>query len=152
MRPRTTLVTTRLRIRSTRNGNSGLGWINSTVTNTETVHVSAGSYFDVVFNGAGNIPLDQTTIDGNEISISGSGVGAGLQLTGTPTVLADGRTVRYYVSGGVWQAGTVTVTFNAGSWADTAGDLGSAGSKSFSLIQPIQASVDADQVVFGMSG
>ena len=95
-----------------------------------------------MFNGAGNVPLDQTSINGDEISLSGSGLGTGLHLTGTPTVLGDGRTVRYYVTGGVWQAGSVTVSFAAGSWSDTAGNLGTAGSKTFSLVEPIQAQAD----------
>ena len=55
-----------------------------------------------------------------------------------PSILADGQTVRYYLTG-EFAPGVVTVGFLAGSWADTAGNPGTAGTQSFKLVQPLPA-------------
>src|SRR5207253_10858123 len=77
-----------------------------------------GSFIDVRFNSAGGVPLDPASITdsgaGNdEFMLGGSGLGTGptlvqLDQTQAPSILADGQTVRYYVTG-QFVAGLVTV-------------------------------------------
>ena len=106
-------------------------------TYTVTGTYSGDTYIDVEFAAAANIPLDKTSIDGNEITLGGTGIGtAHLDSGQAPTILSGG-VVRYYVSG-QFAPGTVSVTFNAGSWQDTEGDPGLGGSAAFKLIDQVQ--------------
>ena len=110
----------------------------SVVQGTSTLAVSADTYIDVHYNSAGGVALNTDSIDGNELTLGGAGIGTAALDTGkAPTILADGQTVRYYVSGH-FAPGTVSVAFAAGSWSDTAGNLGTAGSATFKVIDQVQ--------------
>src|SRR5439155_22944995 len=100
-------------------------------------------FIDVAYSGAPGVPLEPSSITGDEIALSGAGTGTGITvLTGTPgttdapTILSDGKTVRYYLTGH-FAPGQVTVTFANGSWADTEGDLGVGGTASFQVIDQL---------------
>ena len=94
------------------------------------------------FARLGGVELDLTTIDGDELTLSGTGA-AGLTLRAdAPTVLADGETVRYYVAG-TYARGTVRVDFAARSWADEDGNEGTASRARFTLVESVPAPADA---------
>ena len=85
------------------------------------------------------MPLDLGSITDStpELSLAGGGVGsAHLDSAQAPTILGNGL-VRYYVAG-QFAPGIVSVSFIAGSWQDTEGDPGLAGSGSFKLIDQVQ--------------
>ena len=88
-------------------------------------------YIDVTFGDVGD-GVDASTIDGNEVSISGAGVGTAV-LDGT-AVLQSGTTYRYAFSGG-FVVGTVTVDFLAGSFQDLAGNANAGEMESFTVTQ-----------------
>ncbi|HEX6130520.1 MAG TPA: hypothetical protein VF044_02260, partial [Actinomycetota bacterium] len=104
---------------------------------TRDVTVPDLTYIDVRFNGAGDSDLDEDSIDGDELTFSGSGA-TGVTVSSdplyAPTVLADGRTVRYYLAG-AFVPGTVRVAFVAGSWRDEDGNLGTGETESFQTIE-----------------
>ncbi|MBN1192791.1 MAG: hypothetical protein JXA36_03745, partial [Coriobacteriia bacterium] len=125
------------------------GWmyagVASVVDAVPATTLPGGSYIDVLFHTVGDSPLDIDTIIDTEgagaveFTLSGSGLGTGASQvalsTDAPTVLADGKTVRYYLSGRFVQ-GPINVTFIAGSWADEAGNLGAAEVQSFYVTEP----------------
>ncbi|MGB1873972.1 MAG: zinc-dependent metalloprotease family protein [Akkermansiaceae bacterium] len=87
--------------------------------NGEVLDVSASNaqtYLEVTFSDAGQ-GVDPDTIDGDELSLSGSGVGT-VVLDGT-AVLVSGTTYRYGFTGSFVDGG-VDVEFVAGSFADLA--------------------------------
>ncbi len=92
-------------------------------------------YIDVTFSDAGGSGLDAATIDGDELTLSGSGVGTAV-LTGTATLVSE-NTYRYPFTGD-FGVGSVNVSFIAGSWQDNAGNVNLAESESFS-VQPDSA-------------
>ena len=103
--------------------------------------LAQGTFIDIRFNSTGGVALDPTSITGNEISLSGNGIGTGptqvqVDSAHAPTLLSDGQTVRYYLTG-TFVKGGVTVTFNDGSWADVAGNTGTAGSDSFMVTEAL---------------
>ncbi|MEP7335688.1 MAG: hypothetical protein ABI717_07900, partial [Actinomycetota bacterium] len=113
------------------------GGVASVVPGSQAITLEDKGFIDVVYNGAAGVALDATTITGNEITITGPGTGTGITVlsgapgsTTAPSMLADGKTVRYYLTG-YFVEGKVTVTFAAGSWGDTAGSVGEAGTASF---------------------
>lgn len=100
------------------------------------------SYIDITFDTLGDPSLnalyaiDAATIDGDELTLGGAG-GANLDLLDlTPTDMGDG-TFRYYVSR-EFGLGTVTVSFNEGSWSDLQGNEGGASQQSFRVIDQMQ--------------
>jgi hypothetical protein len=110
--------------------------------NTINVHER---YIDVTFidpNGSG---LDASTIGdtGQEFTLSGAAA-AGVTINGSPLSIG-GDSHRYFFTGD-FVAGAVTVDFNAGSFADMAGNANAAQAESFT-IESVQASV-ADRHVF----
>ena len=129
-------------------GAAGGGTLLSVVESTRTMAKSAGTYIDVVFSTAGGVTLDANSIldttgpRGAELALDGSGLGTGLtrvQLDSTkaPSILTDGRTVRYYLTG-TFAPGKVTVEFLGGSWQDELGNPGTTGSASFQLIETVK--------------
>ncbi|HSF98182.1 MAG TPA: hypothetical protein VLA55_05785, partial [Ornithinibacter sp.] len=103
---------------------------------TVEADVSAGTvtprtWFDVVFTPVPGATLDVASIlAGGQITFSGAGSEG---LTAVTVLQVDATTFRYLYTGTL-QTGTVTATFVAGSWRDSAGNLGAAGTSSFRLI------------------
>ena len=79
--------------------------------------INAQGYIEVSFLDAGD-GVDISTIDGDELSLSGSGVGT-VVLSDSPT-LVSGSIFRYGFTG-EFVEGAVNVDFVAGSFADQAG-------------------------------
>ncbi|NCF13052.1 MAG: choice-of-anchor B family protein, partial [Verrucomicrobiaceae bacterium] len=79
--------------------------------------LNAQGYIEVTFTDSGD-GVDAASIDGNELSLSGSGVGTATLSGGAPT-LVSGTSYRYGFSGN-FVDGTVNVDFVAGSFADLA--------------------------------
>ena len=99
-----------------------------------------GRYIDVTFDAASAAGLDAASITdaGAEISLAGAGLGSiALDATRAPSILPDGRTVRYYLDG-EFDPGLVTVTFAAGSWQDAGGNLALGGSQSFQVVERVE--------------
>ena len=72
------------------------------------------------YSSAGGVALNTSSIDGDELTLGGNGIGTAALVTAQPpTILADGQTVRYYVTGH-FAPGAVTVGFNVGLWSDVA--------------------------------
>ena len=112
----------------------------SVVESSATVALTGDTYVDVAFTGAGSATPDVSTINGDELQLSGSGVGtAAIDSSVAPTVLGNGSTVRYYLTG-QFTPGVVHVSFVAGSWQDTAGNQSAAGSTTLRLIDQLPAS------------
>src|SRR6185312_2610836 len=114
---------------------------------TQSKTLTQGTFIDIRFNSTGGVALDANSINGNEITLSGTGIGTGsgrvqLDTTHGPTLLSDGQTVRYYLTG-TFVKGTVTVAFNDGSWADVAGNTGTAGSESFAVTEQLTSPTPA---------
>lgn len=84
------------------------------------------TYADVGSNG-----LDLSTIDGDEITLSGSGLGS---VTLTGAAIAQGSNVYHYTFTGQFVEGDVQVDFQAGTFADTAGNTNLAEAESFSAV------------------
>ena len=80
--------------------------------------LNAQGYLEVTFADSGD-GVDASTIDGDELSLSGTGLGTATLVGGAPT-LVSGTTYRYGFSGDFVE-GSVDVTFEAGSFADQAG-------------------------------
>ena len=94
------------------------------------------TYIDVRYGTVGGIGLDVSKLDGNEFSISGSGLGsAALQAT-APTRVADG-VFRYYFSRG-FVAGPVVIEFHGAAWADEQGNPGSDSTESLQLVETVK--------------
>ena len=94
----------------------------------------------------GDTALDPASLANADIALSGDGVtdAAGARTvvadpTRGPELLADGETVRYYLTG-AFEKGRVQVDWADGAWRDTAGDASVAGSGSFHLIEALEAS------------
>ena len=110
---------------------------------SQNVTLADHTFIDVAYSGAPGIPLDPTSLTGDEITISGAGSGTGITVltgahgtTNAPSILSDGTTVRYYLTGH-FTPGQVTVTFVNGSWADHVGDLGVGGTATFQVIDQL---------------
>ena len=88
------------------------GTISPAILNTQ-------GYIEVTFSDSGD-GVDASTIDKNDLSLSGSGID-NAQFDGDP-VLVEGSTYRYGFSGDFVE-GTVNVEFQAESFADLAGNL-----------------------------
>ena len=79
--------------------------------------LNAQGYIEVTFSDVGD-GVDAASIDGGELSLSGSGVGTATLSGGAPT-LVSGTTYRYAFTGS-FAVGSVDVEFVAGSFADLA--------------------------------
>ncbi len=77
--------------------------------------------------------FDPTTITGEEISISGPGVGTAV-LDGTVVPTPEGGEFEYFFDGLMEQDASVTVTFVAGTFADLDGNLNVEETESFTVI------------------
>ena len=117
--------------------------VTPTGTYVPTGVLSGDSYLDVQYATAAGIPLDPSTIDGNEFALGGTGVGTAQLVACTtgsttcPTIIGNGL-VRYYISG-QFTPGIVSVTFAAGSWQDSKGDPGLGSTQTFTLIDQVPA-------------
>ena len=69
--------------------------------------------------------VDVTSLGGNDLTFSGGGTQA---LIFSSVQYAGGLAIYSYTLPGALTAGTVTVTFNAGAWHDTDGNLSAGGS------------------------
>ena len=90
------------------------------------------NYLDVIFADVDGSGLDPASIDGDELSLSGAGVGTAM-LDGTVT-LVGGNTYRYGLNpSGEFVAGNVDATFVGGSWQDNAGNAGVSETETFTV-------------------
>ncbi|MCP4855514.1 MAG: discoidin domain-containing protein, partial [Fuerstiella sp.] len=81
------------------------------------------NYLDVTFADGDGSGVDPASIDGDELSLSGAGVGTAT-LDGTVT-LVGGNTYRYGLNpSGEFVTGSVDATFVGGTWQDNAGNAG----------------------------
>ncbi len=90
--------------------------------------VNGQRYIDVAFSDTGGSGLNTATINGDEFTLSGSGVGTA-SLAGTAT-LVSGTTYRYAFTGD-FAVGAVDVNFISGRWQDNAGNANLAKTESF---------------------
>ena len=97
--------------------------------------LNAQAYIEVSFADTGD-GLDASTIDGDELSLGGTGVGTAVLEVGAPT-LVSGTTYRYGFSGS-FVDGSVDVTFEAGSFADLAEtpNTNAAETEGFTVVTP----------------
>ena len=112
------------------------------------------AYLDVTFTDVGD-GLDTRTIDGDELMLSGPGVGSATLSTDMP-ILVPGTltTYRYPLAGGQFVEGAVQVDFVAGAFADLAGNLNQAASQGFDVAPPppvVQLVDDGDTGFFAPS-
>ena len=105
-----------------------------------------GTFIEIHVDRVGDTALDPASLANADIALSGDGVtdAAGARTvvadpTRGPELLADGETVRYYLTG-AFEKGRVQVDWADGAWRDTAGDASVAGSGSFHLIEALEAS------------
>ncbi len=94
--------------------------------------INGQDYIEVTFADAGDSGLDPASIDGNELTLSGDGVGTAV-LSGTAT-LHSGSTYRYPFTGD-FVIGPVDVNFVADRWQDNAGNANLAETESFTVQQ-----------------
>ena len=106
----------------------------------ELADLNSRGYIDVTFGDVGD-GVDASTIDGNEVSISGAGVGTAV-LDGT-AVLQSGTTYRYAFTGDFVE-GLVIVDFVAGSFSDVAGNFHAGDTESFTVALADMAPPTAD--------
>jgi hypothetical protein len=97
--------------------------------------LNAQGYIEVTFADSGD-GVDASTIDGDELSLGGTGVGTAVLSGGAPT-LVSGKTYRYGFTGS-FVDGSVDVIFGAGSFADLAGtpNVNVAETESFTVTTP----------------
>ncbi len=97
--------------------------------------VNGRGYLDVTFADTGGSDLDAASITdaGQEFTLSGAAA-SGVTVDGAAT--ATGRGTYRYTFTGEFSAGTVTVSFTAGTFADNAGNLNAAATESFTLDAP----------------
>ncbi len=109
--------------------------------------LNAQGYIEVTFDDLGG--LDDTTITGDEVTISGTGVGTAVLNSGAPT-LVSGTTYRYAFTGS-FVDGAVDVNFVAGSFADLAGNTNVAETESFTVaVPPFVAIIDDGDAGFSI--
>ena len=110
------------------------------------------SYIDVTYPLIGSSAINPATITGHEFTLGGAGA-AGVAIGTNPLLVsqsASSETYRYFYTGN-FVPGVVTVQFNAGSWADQAGDTGTASTQQFQVISqlaPPAAGQSTQQVFF----
>ena len=87
-------------------------------------------YIEVTFADSGGSGLNASTIGGDEITISGAGVGTA-SLSGSATLVSS-STYRYGFNG-AFVAGSVNVNFVANTWQDNSGNANAAETESFTV-------------------
>ena len=97
-------------------------------------------YIEVRFRPSSGNSIDRATIDGNEIEVRNA-AGNLVPLTGSPIRVGTTDIYRYSFSGAL-AAGTYTVNFLAGTFADTAGIPNQAKSESFRVEVPTATILD----------
>ncbi len=112
------------------------------------------SYIDVTYPLISSSPINPATITGHEFTLSGAGA-AGVTIGTNPLLISQttsSETYRYFYTGS-FVPGLVTVSFNAGSWADSAGDTGTASTQTFQVITQLAPPVagQSNQQVFFIS-
>ncbi len=123
----------------------------SVLTPPQSLAIAPGQsrgYIDVNYALISGSPIDSTTINGNEFTIGGAGA-SGVTFGTDPLLVASSstsETFRYFFTGS-FSPGPVTVQFIAGSWADLAGDLGTASTQAFQAISQV-APNDPQRVFF----
>ena len=103
------------------------------------------TYIDIRFNTAGGIAIDETTINGDEISLAGPGLGTATLADGVtkaPTLLGD-NIYRCYIDRGEatdtgFAPGAVLLSFHGANWADELGNMGQDETESFVLIEVLE--------------
>ncbi|MBT8144808.1 MAG: hypothetical protein KJO55_08905, partial [Gammaproteobacteria bacterium] len=113
------------------------------------------TYIDIRFNTAGTVAIDDATIDGDEFTISGPGMGtatlvdyaalADPTLTG-PMRLGDSNVFRYFIDRGEtgFAPGALLVSFEGDNWADELGNMGEDETESFMIIEVLQNALSGD--------
>src|SRR5207302_364598 len=101
---------------------------------------------------ASSTTLNVATLDGNQFSLSGTGVNTVLFDTSkSPT--SEGSNVYRYFFTGAFLPGTVTVAFNGGSFADSAGYSNLTSTQPFTVLGPTDKLVSpADGSTLGAKG
>ncbi len=89
------------------------------------------TWFGVRLTPTAGAQVDVTSLGANDLTFSGGGTQA---LIFSSVQYAGGLAIYSYTLPGALTAGTVTVTFNAGAWHDTDGNLSAGGSSSFRTI------------------
>ena len=89
-------------------------------------------YIDITFTPTTGASLDLTSIDGDEFTLTGAN-GENVTLRGPPTRQGDTNVFRYEFDGS-FDAGLLTIHFVAGSWRDSQGNLGLAGTQTVRII------------------
>ncbi len=97
--------------------------------------INTRRYIDVTFADTGGSGLDTTTIDGDEFTLSGAGVGTAV-LSGAPTLVAGTASTYRYAFTGDFVEGVVDVNFVAGRWQDLTGNSNAAETESFTVEVP----------------
>src|SRR5439155_2464598 len=101
----------------------------------DTSHVVA-PYIDIGLAPTASQHVDTSTLGTDDFTLGGAG--SGVQIAAlAPTQLPSTNVYRYYLSGS-FTTGTVSVTFTAGKWSDTAGPS-IAAAASFSIVAPSSA-------------
>ena len=96
--------------------------------------INGRKYIDVTFSDTGSSGLDASSIldPGAEFSLSGAAA-AGVSISGSPTLVAGTASTYRYTFTGSFGTGAVTVNFAGGSWANLAGNVNLAGTRSFTV-------------------
>ena len=120
---------------------------------TRQITVNSGdsvTYIDVQFNTIGDVELDHSSIDGDEIALSGAGAGTASDAGLAPTRLDDSNVYRFYFTRG-FVGGSVDVEFQAAAWTDQVGTVATSGSESITVIESLtdtEAQAEGGRVFF----
>ncbi|MFZ0040303.1 MAG: hypothetical protein WAK93_03285, partial [Solirubrobacteraceae bacterium] len=102
--------------------------------------INSRGYIEITFTPTHGNTIDAATINGGEFKITDAS-GNVVALTGTPTREGSSNTWQYHFSGQL-ALGTYTVTFVAGSFADSAGIVNQAQTELFTVDAPTAALTD----------
>jgi hypothetical protein len=92
------------------------------------------TYIDVTFTPTNGSQVDASTVDGDEISLTGADGENMRQPTSGPKVVQLDSTTFRYLFQGQFDTGLLTVDFAAGTWQDTSGNFGVAASEQIGII------------------
>ena len=134
------------------------GGVANVVQAPATASLNGQAYLDIQFNTYGS-NINPSTLVGREFTLGGAG--AGVVVDGAPLLMSTTSTdqvYRYFLSPAPGTTvvfpnnGTVTINFNAGSWADENGNLNVASSDQFQLITTgTPGQTDTTQTAFFIS-
>ena len=125
------------------------GHVGNTASSTAAANsATAGRhYIDVTLVPQGSVnTVDETTLNGSEISISG--VTFLTSADAKPTKVAP-NTYRYYFANNFTSTGPVTVTFAALQWSDSGGNQNVASTGTFTIVAPsstVSGPFDDDEI------